>query len=64
MLVGYARFSTQDQNLDLQKVARKGVRPKVMDDKKVAMATSLLNDSNHSIDDVCKILNISRPTLY
>lgn len=43
---------------------RKGGRPKVMDDKKVAIATSLLKDSKYSIDDVCKTLNVSRPTLY
>jgi DNA invertase Pin-like site-specific DNA recombinase len=43
---------------------RKGGRPKVMDDKKVAIATSLHKDSKYSIDDVCKTLNVSRPTLY
>lgn len=35
-----------------------------MDDKKVAMAISLLNDSKHSVDDVRKTLKISRPTIY
>lgn len=35
-----------------------------MDDNKVAMAISLLNDLKHSVDDVCKTLKISRPTLY
>ncbi len=43
---------------------RHGGRPRVMDKKKIAMAKSLLADSNHSVDEVCNILGVSRATLY
>lgn len=43
---------------------RLGGRPKVMDHKKVSMAKTLLGDGNNSVDDVCKILEVSRATLY
>src|SRR5438034_5264303 len=32
--------------------------------KKVALAQSLYDDKNNTIDDICKTLNISRATLY
>src|ERR671933_2066219 len=41
-----------------------GGRPKVLKDKKVAIAQALYNDKNHSIAEICKTLNISRATLY
>ena len=43
---------------------RLGGRPKIMDDKKISIAKSLLNDSKNSINDICEILKISRSTLY
>ena len=46
---------------------RKGGRPKATSldtPKKVAIAQALYNDKNHSIDDICKTLHISRATLY
>lgn len=43
---------------------RLGGRPKVMDEKKLSMAKTLLKDPNNSIKDVCKTLNVSRATLY
>ena len=43
---------------------RVGGRPKAMDEKKIAMAKSLYSDENTSINDICKILNISRATFY
>jgi len=43
---------------------RMGGRPKVMDDKKIAMAKSLLENDQYSIQDICEMLNISRATLY
>jgi DNA invertase Pin-like site-specific DNA recombinase len=43
---------------------KKGGRPKVLKDKKVAMAQALYNDKNNSIAEICKTLNISRSTLY
>ena len=46
---------------------RVGGRPKAKTlntPKKVAMAQSLYDNKNNSIDDICKTLNISRATLY
>lgn len=43
---------------------RVGGRPKVMDSKKISMAKTLHNDTNNSINDICKTLNVSRATLY
>jgi DNA invertase Pin-like site-specific DNA recombinase len=43
---------------------RKGGRRRVMDDKKVAMAVSLLQNPETSVADVCKTLQVSRATLY
>lgn len=41
-----------------------GGRPRAMDKKKVAMARKLMSDASNSVEDVCKILGISRATLY
>lgn len=35
-----------------------------MDDKKVAMARKLREDPNHSIEDICNILGVSKATFY
>ncbi len=46
---------------------RLGGRPKVKTlntAKKIALAQSLYDDKNNSIDEICKTLNISRSTLY
>ena len=43
---------------------KKGGRPKVLKDKKIAMAQALYNDTTNSIAEICKTLNISRATLY
>jgi len=44
---------------------RKGGRPKKLGTPgKLAMARSLYNDKDNSIEDICKILGISRATLY
>src|SRR5438477_5476382 len=44
---------------------RLGGRPKTLNNlKKVAMAQSLYDDKNNTIDEICKTLNISRATLY
>ncbi len=46
---------------------RNGGRPRsaaLNDDKKVAMAQSLYTDKRNSIDQICKLLHISRSTLY
>jgi AcrR family transcriptional regulator len=36
----------------------------VLTSKKAEMAQALYNDKSHSIDDICRTLNISRATLY
>lgn len=46
---------------------RKGGRPRaaaLSDPKKVALAVSLYNDKNNSIDDICATLRVSRSTLF
>ena len=43
---------------------RRGGRPKVLTEKKVAMARALYADKSHSVEDICKTLNIGRTTLY
>jgi DNA invertase Pin-like site-specific DNA recombinase len=43
---------------------KKGGRPKVMNSKKISMAKTLYNDKKNSIGDICKILKVSKPTLY
>lgn len=43
---------------------RKGGRPRIMDERKTEMAKILLKNSNNKVADVCKILGISKVTLY
>src|SRR5216683_4730930 len=43
---------------------RLGGRPKIMDEKKIAMAISLIKDRRHSIKDICRTLKVSKATLY
>jgi DNA invertase Pin-like site-specific DNA recombinase len=43
---------------------RKGGRPKIMDEKMVAMAKTLMADRNNCVREVCKTLGVSRSTLY
>ncbi len=46
---------------------RNGGRPKAKTldtPKKIALAQSLYDDKNNTIDEICKTLNISRSTLY
>ncbi len=46
---------------------RLGGRPKAKSldtPKKIALAQSLYDEKNNSIDEICKTLNISRSTLY
>jgi DNA invertase Pin-like site-specific DNA recombinase len=43
---------------------RKGGRKRVMDQKKVVLASSMLKDRSNSVTDVCEALGISRATLY
>ncbi|MFC1583873.1 recombinase family protein, partial [Candidatus Neomarinimicrobiota bacterium] len=43
---------------------RHGGRPRVMDEKKTAMARALLADPTNKVTDVCNTLGVSRATLY
>ena len=121
MLIGYARVSTDDQNLDLQRDAlhlagcekiyedrisgakaarpglamvlevaragakfernlvrertqaglnaarargRKGGRPKVLEPAKRRLAVQLYAEKKHKIVEICRLMGISKPTLY
>ncbi len=43
---------------------RVGGRPKKLDDKKVALAKSMMVDHSNSISDICDTLGVSKATLY
>lgn len=43
---------------------RKGGRPKALDQKQVELAYRLYDEKAHSINEICKILGISKSTLY
>ena len=76
MLIGYARVSTDDQKLNLIRErtnagltaararGRLGGRPKALDLNKRQLAVKLYNDREHSIDEICQMMGISKPTLY
>src|SRR5512143_2709496 len=43
---------------------RKGGRPKALTPKTVEQALTLYNAKTHTIDEICRTLNVSRATLY
>ena len=43
---------------------RKGGRPKKLDTKKQALAVKLYQEKKNSVDDICEMFGISKPTLY
>jgi DNA invertase Pin-like site-specific DNA recombinase len=43
---------------------RKGGRPKKLDAKKQALAVKLYRGKEHSVEDLCEMFGISKPTLY
>lgn len=43
---------------------RKGGRPKKLNGTKLQLALDLYNAKNHSIEQICDIASISKPTLY
>jgi DNA invertase Pin-like site-specific DNA recombinase len=43
---------------------QRGGRPKALSQKKVAMLQALYADKSNSIVEICRTLNISRPTFY
>jgi len=43
---------------------RKGGRPKILDAKKTNLLLKLYEERNHSVNEMCEMLGISRSTLY
>ncbi|EOA3786274.1 recombinase family protein [Vibrio vulnificus] len=43
---------------------RKGGRPKALNKNKQALAVKLYNEKKHTIDQICELMGISKPTLY
>ena len=43
---------------------RKGGRPPSLDAEKRKLAIKLYNDKNYSVNQVCQVMGISKPTLY
>ena len=43
---------------------RKGGRPKLLDPVKRHHVAALYNDKQHSVAEICRIMGISKPTLY
>ncbi|MCH8987751.1 MAG: recombinase family protein [Chloroflexi bacterium] len=43
---------------------RKGGRPKKLDEKKRNLAVRLFREGNQSIDEICDLMGISKPTMY
>jgi DNA invertase Pin-like site-specific DNA recombinase len=43
---------------------RKGGRPFALDESKRKMAIELYNSKEHSVEEICQTMGISRPTLY
>ena len=43
---------------------RRGGRPPALDDKQKAMAINLYNSGEHSVEEICQTMDISRQTLY
>src|SRR5437762_2986352 len=65
--IGCAKIFTDTASGAITERRRLGGRPKAKTlntPKKVAMAQSLYDNKNNTIDEICKTLNISRSTLY
>jgi DNA invertase Pin-like site-specific DNA recombinase len=43
---------------------RKGGRPRKLDAEKRAVALDLYHQKKHGIDEICRTVGISKPTLY
>ena len=43
---------------------RKGGRPKKLSDQERTLAVDLYHQKKHGVDEICKTLRISKPTLY
>jgi DNA invertase Pin-like site-specific DNA recombinase len=58
-----AKVSTGPQSAARAR-GRKGGRPKRLNDKKRKLAVQLYREGKHSVDEVCQMMGISKPTLY
>ena len=43
---------------------KKGGRPRSLDFDKRALAVKLYDEKRHTVDQICKMMGISKPTLY
>ena len=43
---------------------RKGGRPKALNKDKRDLAVNLYDEKKHTVDQICKMMGISKPTLY
>jgi DNA invertase Pin-like site-specific DNA recombinase len=43
---------------------KKGGRPKVLDEEQIKLLIRLYNERELSIKEICRMMNISKPTLY
>jgi DNA invertase Pin-like site-specific DNA recombinase len=43
---------------------RKGGRPKSLNSDKQGLAVKLYNEKQHTVDKICEMMGISKPTLY
>jgi len=43
---------------------RKGGRPKALNKDKQALAVKLYDEKKHTVDQICEMMGISKPTLY
>ena len=43
---------------------RRGGRPKALNQTKIELAYKLYDEKNHTIQEICQILGVSKPTLY
>ncbi len=43
---------------------RKGGRPKSLDTEKRKMAVKLYREGNHTVQEICRLVGVSKPTLY
>ena len=43
---------------------RKGGRPKSLDSDKRALAVRLYNEKEHTVEQICQMMGVSKPTLY
>ncbi len=43
---------------------RKSGRPKSLSSDKQALAVKIYNEKQHTVDNICEMMGISKPTLY